>query len=64
MKQTELRCKCCKTLLGMMDEDGITIHRGGMQATFSDAQMLTAAIVCYRCSKVNLFTLAGKKPRA
>ena len=62
MKQAELRCKFCKTLLGMLDEDGITIQRGGMQATFSDAQ--TAAIVCYRCSKVNLFKLNGKTPGA
>ena len=65
MEHTKLRCKYCKTqpLLATVDEDGlITVQRGGMQATFADAQ--TAAIVCYRCGKLNLFKLTDKTPGA
>jgi phage FluMu protein Com len=61
MDKGELRCKSCKTLLARVDQDGlVTIQRGGMQASFVDAQ--TAIIACYRCSTVNLFRLNGKKP--
>jgi phage FluMu protein Com len=61
MDHGELRCKKCKTLLARVDRDGlITIQRGGMQASFVDAQ--TAIIDCYRCSTVNLFKLTGDKP--
>jgi hypothetical protein len=60
MKPTELRCKCCRTLLGTKDEDGLTIQRGGMQATIPGAP--TVVIICYRCSKTNVFSLLDKKP--
>jgi hypothetical protein len=43
----------------MEDDHGLTIQRGGMQATFPDAH--TVMIVCYRCSKANLFTLKAKE---
>jgi RNase P subunit RPR2 len=61
MNRTELRCKCCKTLLGTEDDDGVTIQRGGMQVTVPHPPTVT--IVCYRCGHLNLFTLAaGRTP--
>jgi hypothetical protein len=61
--KVELRCKVesCKRLLAIVDENGIWLQRGGIQANFPDAE--TANIVCYRCSTMNVFTLPGRRPR-
>lgn len=60
MNRLELRCTCCKTLLGAEDDHGLTIQRGGMQATIPHAPTVT--IVCYKCGHLNWFTLAaGRK---
>ncbi len=55
MSRRELRCNRCGILLGVLDHMGISIHRGGMEASFPDAN--TARIVCYRCTEVNFFDI-------
>jgi hypothetical protein len=64
MTPTELRCKRCKTLLGVNDDDnGLVIERGGMRATIPDPPPVVV-IVCYRCSTRNVFRPAKGKPAA
>jgi hypothetical protein len=46
--QNEIRCKSCGILLAKIDDSGLTIRRGDMQATF-DGQF-HASLVCYRAS--------------
>lgn len=55
----DVRCKSCGILLGRLDENGLTIRRGDLQATMDGE--FRAALVCYRrrCGTLNLLTLPG-----
>ncbi|MBI3184652.1 MAG: hypothetical protein HYZ28_21150 [Myxococcales bacterium] len=54
----EVRCKACGILLAAVDESGLTIRRGELQATFDGE--FHAALVCYRrsCRKLNVLRLS------
>lgn len=51
---TELRCKHCQALLAKREHDGLTIRRGGLQATITGVA-LAIALTCYRCDALNVF---------
>jgi len=50
----DIRCKACNILLAKIDDDGLTIRRGDLQATI-DGQF-HASLVCYRrsCQVLNV----------
>ena len=54
----EVRCSACGILLATIDESGLVIRRGDLQATFDGE--LHAALVCYRrsCRKLNVLRLS------
>lgn len=56
--QQDIRCKGCKILLGRVDESGLTIRRGDLQATFTGD--FHASLVCYRtrCRELNVLQLS------
>lgn len=53
----DIRCKACSILLGRLDENGLTIRRGDLQATMDGE--FRATIVCYRrrCGVLNILRL-------
>ena len=59
----EVRCKSCGILLAKIDDGGMTIRRGDLQATVDGA--FHASIVCYRtsCRTLNVIrlTTSGRK---
>lgn len=58
----DIRCKGCNILLGKLDESGLTIRRGDLQATI--AGDFHASLVCYRprCRQLNVLTLSTSSP--
>jgi hypothetical protein len=50
----EIRCTACRILLATLDETGLVIRRGELQATIDGE--LRAALVCYRrnCRHLNV----------
>jgi phage FluMu protein Com len=58
----EVRCKGCSSLLGKVDESGLTIRRGELQATMVGD--FHASLVCYRprCRALNVLTLSTRAP--
>ena len=50
----DIRCKTCGILLGRLDESGLTIRRGDLQATMDGE--FRASLVCYRrsCGALNV----------
>jgi len=54
----DVRCKACGILLGKIDESGLTIRRGELQATVSGE--FHASLVCYRsrCRTLNVLRLS------
>ena len=50
----EVRCKSCGILLAKIDDAGLTICRGSLQATIDGE--FHASLVCYRsrCRKLNV----------
>lgn len=62
MTNRDIRCKGCSSLLGKLDESGLTIRRGHLQATM--AGDFHASLVCYvpRCRQLNVLTLSTSSP--
>lgn len=56
-RSDEIRCKSCGILLAKIDESGLSIRRGEMQATVHGD--FHASIVCYRpsCRTLNVLRL-------
>lgn len=54
----EIRCTSCGILLGKIDESGLTIRRGDLEANFDGA--FRAALRCYRsrCRSLNVIHLS------
>ena len=63
-KHNEVRCKICKALLAKIDESGLTILRGDLQATIDG--VFRAALICYRprCRSLNILNLSTEQRRA
>lgn len=63
-KHNEVRCKTCHTLLAKVDKTGLTILRGGLQATIDGT--FRATLVCYipRCRSLNILNLSTEQRRA
>lgn len=61
----EVRCKSCGILLAKLDDGGLTIRRGDLQATVDGE--FHASIVCYRtsCKTLNVvrLTTSGRTGR-
>jgi hypothetical protein len=61
----DVRCKSCGILLAKIDDSGLTIRRGDLQATVDGA--FHASIVCYRtsCKTLNVvrLTTSGRTGR-
>ena len=59
-KKDEVRCKSCGALLAKLDETGLTIKRGDLQATVDGA--FRATLVCYRprCRTLNILSLPAR----
>ena len=57
-KPKEVRCTACGILLATVDETGLVIRRGELQATIDGE--FHAALVCYRrgCRKLNVLRLS------
>lgn len=57
-KHDDVRCKTCSNLLARIDETGLTILRGGLQATINGTFRVT--LVCYqpRCRSLNILNLS------
>jgi len=51
---SRITCKRCNTQLASRDPDGLSICRGGLEATITGA--FTVSIRCYRCSAVNVLS--------
>jgi hypothetical protein len=53
----EVRCKSCGILLAKIDDTGLTIRRGDLEANFHGA--FRAALRCYRsrCRSLNIVQL-------
>jgi phage FluMu protein Com len=60
-KHDEVRCKSCGALLAKVDETGLTIKRGDMQATVDGA--FRATLVCYapRCRSLNILNISTER---
>lgn len=60
----DVRCKSCNILLAKIDDAGLTIRRGDLQATL--AGDVHASLVCYRprCGCLNVLTFTSKAQRA
>lgn len=56
-RSREVRCKSCSILLAKIDDSGMTIRRGDLQATVDGT--FHASIVCYRpsCRTLNVIRL-------
>lgn len=54
--EQDIRCKNCGTLLAKLDDVGLTIRRGDLQATVEGT--FRATLVCYRprCRSLNILT--------
>ena len=54
----EVRCKSCGALLAKLDETGLTIKRGDLQATLDG--VFRATLVCYapRCRSLNILNIS------
>jgi phage FluMu protein Com len=54
----EVRCTACNILLAKVEENGLVIQRGELQATIHGE--FHAALVCYRprCRKLNVLRLS------
>ncbi len=50
-RDREIRCLECGVLLAKVDSNGFSICRGKLQAIITGE--FHAALVCYRCSKLN-----------
>ncbi len=59
----DVRCKSCSTLLAKIDETGVTIVRGGLQATIDGIFRVT--LVCYqpRCRLMNILNFSTERWR-
>jgi len=57
-KHDEVRCKSCGALLAKLDETGLSIKRGDLQATLDGA--FRATLVCYapRCRSLNTLNIS------
>lgn len=57
----DICCKACGALLAKVDETGITILRGGLQATFDG--VFRATLVCYRsrCRSLNILKISAEQ---
>jgi len=57
----DIRCKSCNILLGRVDDSGLTIRRGDLQATMSGE--FHASMVCYRsrCRQLNVLQFSTPK---
>lgn len=55
---SEVRCKGCGTMLARLDETGLVILRGDLQATIDGT--FRATLVCYqrRCRTLNIISLS------
>lgn len=53
-REEDFRCRACRILLATIDENGLTLCRGGLQATV--AGDFHVSIVCYRprCRTLNV----------
>jgi len=58
VQTTDIRCKSCGALLAKLDETGLTIKRGDLQATLDGA--FRATLVCYapRCRSLNILNIS------
>lgn len=59
----EVRCKRCGVLLAKIDETGLTILRGDLQATING--IFRATLVCYtpHCRTLNILRYPNKQQR-
>jgi hypothetical protein len=59
-KRWKVRCKACGALLGVLEEGGLTIRRGDLEATFDGE--FHASLVCYRprCHTLNVLRLKSE----
>ncbi len=62
-KDNDIRCKTCHSLLAKVDKTGLTILRGGLQATIDG--VFRATLVCYRprCRSLNILNLSTEQRR-
>ena len=58
---SEVRCKRCNTMLARLDETGLVILRGDLQATIDGT--FRATLVCYRprCRTLNIINLSTER---
>jgi phage FluMu protein Com len=58
----EFRCKSCGILLGKIDDTGLTIRRGDLEANFDG--VFRASLRCYRsrCRSLNVMQLSRERP--
>lgn len=58
----DIRCAGCNSLLAKVESGGMTLVRGGLQATINGD--FHASLVCYRprCGKLNVLTIATESP--
>lgn len=58
----EVRCKSCGILLGKIDDTGLTIRRGDLEANFDGT--FRAALRCYRsrCRSLNVVQMPLRLP--
>ena len=61
VQTTDIRCKKCGALLAKLDETGLTIKRGDLQATVDGA--FRATLVCYapRCRSLNILNISTER---
>jgi phage FluMu protein Com len=57
----EFRCKSCGILLAKIDDTGLTIRRGDLEASFDGA--FRASLRCYRsrCRSLNVIRLSHEQ---
>jgi phage FluMu protein Com len=50
---TAVRCRSCRSVLAVVDEQGLTIKRGGLEVVVDGD--FHASFICYRCRTLNVF---------
>lgn len=57
----EVRCKACRSLLAKIDVTGLTILRGGLQATIEGNFHVTLQCYLPHCRSVNILNFSKER---
>jgi hypothetical protein len=59
--QKDIRCRACGVLLAKLDETGLSIRRGDLQATIDGT--FRASVVCYKpgCRTLTILNLSTER---